>query len=82
VLFGAVIVPGLFVLVWLLWWGKVIEQPEVITWANISGVGALISVVITVLNYRRELRKDTLAREAALQVPKRVAKLPSHRRWG
>lgn len=62
VLFGAVLVPGLFTLLWAMWRVGLIGETT-LGWAQLTGTGGLASAIIAWLNYRREINKERAARQ-------------------
>ena len=60
-LLGGVLVPAIFSLVWFFWAIGLLTkaQADQITFGHITGLSAAISCVITWLNYRREMRKES-----------------------
>jgi len=68
VLFGAVCVPGLFTLLWVLWRFKVVENPVKLEWSHLTALGGVLSAIIGWLKYRRETRTEATAATPASRI--------------
>jgi hypothetical protein len=61
VLFGGVLVSGLFTLMWAIWASGMIRSAPSLEWSQLTSIGGLASAIVAWLSHRREVRKDTIS---------------------